>query len=130
MKGDPLEKKNSKKSHNAEKLKRGTLWRFSTSILSQKIKNLKGKNFYIRKEFSQCRKKLKRGPFGIFQHAFLRKTSKTLKGDPLGETLPKQKSRSAEKKLNGPFGLGRYGMLREKTGKTILAQFARPNGAI
>ena len=35
------------------------------------------------------------------------------------------------KKLKGgPFGLARYGMLRGKTGKTILVQFARPNGAI
>ena len=29
----------------------------------------------------------------------------------------------------GPFGLARYGMLRGKTGKTFLVQFARPNGA-
>ena len=40
-------------------------------------------------------------------------------------------SRSAEKKWKGGlFGLARYGMLRGKTGKTILVQFARPNGAI
>ena len=41
-------------------------------------------------------------------------------------------SRSAEKKLKrgGLFGLSRYGMLPGKTGKTILVQFARPNGAI
>ena len=30
----------------------------------------------------------------------------------------------------GPFGLARYGMLRGKTGKPFLVQFARPNGAI
>ena len=42
-----------------------------------------------------------------------------------------EKSRSAEKQLKGgPFGLVRYGMLRGKTGKTFLIQFARPNGAI
>ena len=29
-----------------------------------------------------------------------------------------------------PFGLARYGMLRGKTGKAFLVQFARPNGAI
>ena len=28
------------------------------------------------------------------------------------------------------FGLARYGMLRGKTRKTFLVQFARPNGAI
>ena len=36
-----------------------------------------------------------------------------------------------KKKLKGgPFGLARYGMLRGKTGKIFLVQFARPNGAI
>ena len=45
--GDPLEKYQifEKKSHNAEKLKGGTLWRFSTSILSQNIKKWKGEIF-------------------------------------------------------------------------------------
>ena len=43
----------------------------------------------------------------------------------------KKMSRSAEKKLKGGlFGIARYGMLRGKSGKTILVQFARPNGAI
>ena len=32
-------------------------------------------------------KKLKGGPFGIFQHPFCRKTPKTLKGDPLGKKI-------------------------------------------
>ena len=36
LKGDPLEEK---KSHNAEKLKGGTLWDFPTSLLSQNMKN-------------------------------------------------------------------------------------------
>ena len=41
-----------------------------------------------------------------------------------------KKSHNAEKNLKGgPFGLARYGMLRGKTGKTFLVQFARPNGA-
>ena len=35
-----------------------------------------------------------------------------------------------KKNQRGPFGLARYGMLRGKTGKTFLVQFARPNGAI
>ena len=39
--GDPLEKKISKKSHNAEKLK-GDPSGISTSILPQNIKKLKG----------------------------------------------------------------------------------------
>ena len=80
-----------KKSHDAEKMKGGTLWDFSTSILS-------------------------------------RKTAKNLKGGPLGKQVSEKMSRSAEKKLK--WGLARYGMLREKTGKAFLVQFARPNGAI
>ena len=81
------------KSHNAEKLKGGTLCGFSTSILSQNIKK-------------KCR--------WHFGEKF----------------FSKKKSRSAEKKWKGGvFGLARYGMLRGKTGKTFLVQFARPNSA-
>ena len=77
-----------KKSHNSEKkLKGGTVWDFSTSILSQNSKKIErgpfGK-FFSEKKVSQCRKKIERG-------------------------------------------LARYGMLRRKTGKTFLVQFARPN---
>ena len=81
------------KSHNAEKLKGGTLWDFSTSILSQNIKKMQG-------------------------------------GALWGKIFSK-KSRSAEKneRGGGVFGLARYGMLRGKTGKTFLVQFARPNSA-
>ena len=49
-----------------------------------------GKIFFFEKKVSQCRKKMK----------------------------------------GGPFGLARYGMLRGKTGKIFLVQFARPNSAI
>ena len=85
-----------KKSHNAEKkLKRGTLWDFSTSILSQNIKKMQG---------------------GPFEEKIRRKKFR------------KKMSRSAEKNER-VFGLARYGMLRGKTGKTFLVQFARPNSA-
>ena len=72
------------------------------------------------------------GPFGIFQHPFCHKTAKKLKGDPLGrKKFPEKMSRSAEKNWKwGPFGLPGYGMVRGKTGKTFLVQFARPNSAI
>ena len=54
-----------------------------------------------------------------------------MKGDPLGEKISGKKSHSVEKNWKGgPFGLARYGMLRGKTGKTFLVQFARPNSAI
>ena len=44
---------------------------------------------------------------------------------------PKKNVSQCRKKLKGGlFGLARYGMLRGKTLKTILVQFARPNGAI
>ena len=75
-------------------------------------------------------KNWKGGPVGVFQHPFCRKTAKKWKGGPLGEKIF-QKSLAVPKKLKGgPFGLARYGMLRGKTGKIFLVQFARPNGAI
>ena len=44
--GALLVKKNfEKKSHNAEKTERGTLWDFSTSVLSENSKKLKGGPF-------------------------------------------------------------------------------------
>ena len=124
-------------SHNAEKLKGGTLWGFSTSIRSQNMKKLKKKFFFIFGIKSHnAEKNWKEEPFGIFQHPFCRKTSKKMQGGPFEEKnfekkIRKKMSRSAEKNWKGGlFGLVRYDMLRGKTGKTILVQFARPNGAI
>ena len=69
-------------------------------------------------------KKLKGGPFGIFQHPFCRILL-------WRKFFFRKKVSQCRKKLKGgPFGLARYGMLRGKTGKTFLVQFARPNGAI
>ena len=39
-----------------------------------------------------------RAPFGIFQHPFCRKTSKKLKGDPLGKKFPKKERKKRKKK--------------------------------
>ena len=76
-------------------------------------------------------KKLKGGPFGIFQHPFCRKTSEKMQRGPFGEKNSEKNVSQCRKKLKGGlFGLARYGMLRGKKGKTILVQFARPNGAI
>ena len=84
-----------------------------------------------REETLTVKKKLKGGPFGIFQHPFCRKTAKNWKGDPLRKKIPGKKSCSAETNWDeGPFGLARYVMLHGKTGKTFLVQFARPNGEI
>ena len=41
-------------------------------------------------------KKLKGGPFGIFQHPFRRKTPKKMKGGPFGEKIFFEKSLRAE----------------------------------
>ena len=78
MKGGPFGEKRilGKKSHNAKKLKGGTLWCISTSILSQNIKKLKWGKFYSGKKSHSAEAKLKRGPFRIFQHPFCRKTAK------------------------------------------------------
>ena len=96
-------------------------------------------------------KKLKEGPFG--ENKISEKNlsaEKTERGDPLGfsnihsdakqqkneegthwgKKIPKKNLEVPKKLKGGPFGLARYGMLRRKTGKTFLVQFARPNGAI
>ena len=74
--------------------------------------------------------KLKGGPFEVFQHPFCRKTSKKCRGALWGNFFSKKCLAVPKKLKGGLFGLARYGMLRGKTGKTILVQFARPNGAI
>ena len=54
---------------------------------------------------------------------------KTERGGPLGffniHSVAKH-----QKNAGGAFGFARYGMLRGKTGKTFLVQFARLNSAI
>ena len=85
-----MKKNLEKKSLNVEKTEReDPLGVFNVHFVA-KHQKIQGGNFYFRKKISQCRKKLK----------------------------------------GGPFGLARYGMLRGKTGKTFLVQFAKPNGAI
>ena len=75
-------------------------------------------------------KKTERGdPLGFFNIHSVAKHKKNA-GGPFGEKFffRKNKSRSAEKNER-VFGLARYGMLRGKTGKTFLVQFARLNSA-
>ena len=108
------------KSHNAEKLKLGTLWGFSTSILSQNIKKLKGENFYFRKK-SHNAEKMKGGTLRDFSTSILSENSKKMKGRPfLGKKFSK-KSLAMQKKIEigGPFGLARYCMLRGKQRKNL-----------
>ena len=91
-----------------------------------KHQKIEGGKFYFRKKISGPKKTV-RGPFGIF-HSDAKPRKK--EGGPFGEKFFSKKGRSAEKMKGGPFGLARYGMLRGKTGKTLLVQFARPNSAI
>ena len=94
------------KSHNAEKLKGGTLWGFSTSILSQNMKKLKKKIFFLfGRKSHNAEKNWKEELFGIFQHPFCRKTSKKMQGDPLRKKNFEKKSEKnvsqCRKKLKG-----------------------------
>ena len=100
------------------KTERGTLWGFSTFILSQNIKKLKGGKIFIFGKKSHCAgKNCNGGPFGIFQHPLWRKTAKKLKGDHLWNFFSRKKSRSAEKNERDPlvsFGMVCYAEKQEK----------------
>ena len=75
-------------------------------------------------------KNWKGDPLGFLNTQSVVKYQRNWRG-PFGEKISEKKSRSAEKNWKGaPFGLARYGMLRGKTGRTFLVQFARPNGAM
>ena len=95
-------------------------------------KNWGGGNIYFRKKISQCRKKLKGGTLWGFPTSILSQNSKKNEGGTLwGENLSGKKTFSAEKNWKGgPFDLAVYGILRGKTGKTFLVQFASPHSAI
>ena len=76
-------------------------------------------------------KKTERGdPLGFFNIHSVAKHQKNA-GGPFGEKFFfRKKSLAVPKKMKGGvFGLARYGLLRGKTGKTFLVQFARPNSA-
>ena len=84
---------------------------------------------FFRKKSLTMPKKLKGGPFGIFQHPSVAKHQK-IEGGPFWEkTFSKKVSQWRKKLKGGPFSLSRYCMLRGKRGKTFLVQFARPNDA-
>ena len=91
-----------------------------------------GEKTNFRKKNLKVSKKTERGdPFGFFNIHSVGKQQK-IEGGPFGENFFSEKKVSqCRKKLKGGlFGLARYGMLRGKTGKTFLVQFARPNDAI
>ena len=97
------------------------------------MKKLKKTKFFIFGKKSHKAEKTERGdPLGFFNNHSVAKHQKNAEGTLWGNIfLSKKKSRSAENnERGGAFGLARYGMLRGKTGKTFLVQFARPNSAI
>ena len=113
-----------------KKLKGGTLWDFPTSILSQNSKKLEGESFCFRKKNLTVPKTERGDPLGFSNIHSVAKQQK-IEGGPFGEKISGKKVSQCRKKLEGgPFGLAGFGMLRGKTGKTILVQFARPNSAI
>ena len=78
-------------------------------------------------------KKTERGgdPLGFFNIHSVAKHQKNAEGTLWGKFFFRKKSLAVPKKIGGlAFGLARYGMLRGKTVKTFLVQFARPNSAI
>ena len=75
-------------------------------------------------------KKSERGdPLGFFNIHSVAKHLKKCRGALWGIFFRKKSLAVPKKMKGGVFGLARYGMLRGKTGKTFLVQFARPNSA-
>ena len=95
------------------------------------MKKLKKTKIFIFGKKSQCQKKLKGGTLWDFSTSILSQNIKKNAGGTLwGKKFFRKKSLAVPKKMKGGvFGLARYGMLRGKTGKTFLVQFARPNSA-
>ena len=81
-------------SHNAEKLKRGTLWGFSTSILSQNMKKLKKKIFLFSGEnLTMPKKTERRNPLGFSNIHSVAKHKKNAGGTLCGKKISKKKIR-------------------------------------
>ena len=121
-----------KKSHNTEKLKGDPLGVFNLHSVAKHQKS-EGEIFFLifGKKSHKAEKKQKGGTLWDFSTSILSQNSKKNEGGPFGEKVFPKKILQCRKKLKGgPFGLARYGMLRGKTGKTFLVQFARQNGAI
>ena len=131
LKGDPLEKTNfRKKSLTMPKNWKGDPSGFlNTQSVVKYQRNWRGtlwRENFLAKSLTMP-KNWKGGPFGVFQHPFCRKTSTNWRGKIF---IFGKKVSQCRKNWKRHFGLARYGMLRRKTGKAFLVQFARPNGAI
>ena len=91
------------KSHNAKKLKGGTLWGFfNIHSVAKHQKIERGENFYFRKKISQRRKKTLRGdPLG-FSNIHSDAKHQKMQGGPFGEKIFFEKKVSqCRKKMKG-----------------------------
>ena len=103
---------------------------FNIHSVAKHEKIEENKNFHFRGKISQCRKKTERGdPLGFSNIHSVAKHQKNA-GGPFGKKIPKEKSHSAEKIERGDALVSPGMVLRGKTVKTFLVQFARANGAI
>ena len=92
----------ARKTHQLDRIGKEQRFEFFEISVAKHKNKLEGDSLNPIKSFrkqSHNAKKLKWGPFGIFQHPLCRKTTKNL-------ILPKKKLKG------GPFGLTRYCMLR------------------
>ena len=81
-----------KKSHIAEKLKGGTLWGLSTSILSQNIKKFNGEKLLFSEENLTRPKKTERGTLWDFSTSILSQNSKKIeKGTLWGKLFSEER---------------------------------------
>ena len=85
--------------------------RFFNIYSVAKHEKIEEKFFYFRKKISQCQKKTERGPFGIFQHPFCRKTSKKCRGDPLEKKKSEKNVSWCRKKIERGDSLVSPGMV-------------------
>ena len=95
------------------------------------MKKLKKQKFLFSEKNLTVPKKLKGGTLWDFPTSILSQNSKKSEGGPFGEkNFPEKVSQCQKNWKGGPFGLPGYGMVRGKTGKNFLVQFARPISAI
>ena len=118
VEGGPFGEKTNfrKKSHNAEKLKEGILWGFSTSILSAKHQKIEGGIFYFRKKIS-VPKKTKGDPLGFSNIHSDAKQQKNWRWDPSGKIFFEKVSQCRKKWKGDPLvspGMVCYAEKQEK----------------
>ena len=113
-----------KKISQCRKSERGTLSGFSTSILSQNIKKMKGEKICFSEKNLTGPKKLKRGILRDFPTSILAQNSKKLKGEHFGEkNFSEKKSRSAKKIETGTLWSRPVKYVTRKNRKNFFGSF-------